>query len=44
MNHLMNIHTGSVDTSDNWAAEGYTPSNAALVEVVKDENGDWIEA
>lgn len=42
--YLMNQHTGSVDTTDNWAAEGYTTDNSDLIEVVQDANGDWIEA
>ena len=34
----MNPHTGSVDTLDGWdSAEG-------LIEVVQDENGEWVEA
>lgn len=40
---LMNPHTGSVDTAENWAAEGCTPENSELIEVVK-VNGDWVEA
>lgn len=43
MTCLMNPVTGSVDTAENWSEEGYTAENANLVEVVKDENGDWIE-
>lgn len=39
---LMNPHTGSVDTAENWAAEGYTPENSELIEVAK-VNGDWVE-
>lgn len=52
---LMNPATGSVDTRENWIAEMSTwETNSkglsaqeqfdALIEVVKDENGDWIEA
>lgn len=41
--YLMNPATGSVDTAENWSAEGHTVENANLVEVVKDENGDWAE-
>ena len=44
MTYLMNIHTGTVQTEAEWADEGFTVKNAELVEVVKDENGDWIEA
>lgn len=42
--YLMNPHTGSVDTAENWAAEGYTTDNSGLIEVLQDANGDWIEA
>jgi len=38
---FMNIFTGSVDTEENWLSEIESTEN--LVEVVKDENGDWIE-
>lgn len=50
---LMNPFTGSVDTKDNWLAEMPTwdedPAECqrqfdSLVEVIKDENGDWVEA
>jgi hypothetical protein len=44
MTYLMNTKTGSVDTEENWAAEGFTPENSDLRQVVKDENGDWVEA
>ena len=44
MTYLMNIHTGTVQTAKEWADDGFTVANAELVEVVKDENGDWIEA
>lgn len=40
---LMNSHTGSVDTAENWEAEGYDLENSDLVEVEKDESGDWQE-
>jgi len=52
--YLMNIDTGSVDTEANWLAdmpnweesEDFTRQQQfdSLVEVVKDENGDWVEA
>ena len=41
--YLMNPETGSVETKEDWEAEGYTQENANLVEVEKDENGDWAE-
>lgn len=41
---LMNPHTGTVMTAEDWAVEGYDKSNAELVEVVKDDAGDWVEA
>lgn len=41
MTYLMNSN-GHVDTAENWAADGYTPENANLVEVI-DVNGEWIE-
>tara|TARA_R110002020_G_scaffold279104_3_gene494500 strand:+ start:1102 stop:1248 length:147 start_codon:yes stop_codon:yes gene_type:complete len=42
--YLMNPHTGSVDTEENWATEGYTTDNSELIAVEKNEDGDWIEA
>lgn len=42
--YLMNPATGTVQTAEDWAADGYDQSNAELVEVVKDEAGDWVEA
>ena len=42
--YLMNPHTGTVQTQEDWAADGFTAENADLVEVVKDDNGDWVEA
>ena len=45
MTYLMNVATGSVDTKENWESEGYTIENTTgLIEVVKDESGDWVEA
>lgn len=42
--YLMNIHTGSVDTAENWKDDGYVEGETdGLVEVEKDENGDWVE-
>ena len=51
---LMNLATGSVATIEEWKADfesmtaeewgGETFEDAGLVEVVQDENGDWIEA
>lgn len=51
---LMNPFTGSVDTEENWLADmqewetmdGKTPQEQfdSLIEVVKDTNGDWVEA
>ena len=41
--YLMNPETGSVETKEDWEAEGYTQENANLVEVEKEENGDWAE-
>ena len=46
----MNPTTGSVATMDNWVAESATWEGdikeqlARLVEVVKDEDGDWVDA
>lgn len=39
---LMNLLTGSVDTEENWAAEGHTRENCGLEEVVLNDEGDWI--
>ncbi len=52
--YLMDVATDTVDTKENWLAEmstwdvnkdGLTPEDQfnLLIEVVKDENGDWIE-
>lgn len=41
--YLMNPHTGSVDTEENWAAEGFTQANADLIEVVKNKDDCWTE-
>lgn len=50
---LMNPATGSVDTEENWLAEMTSwdedPEECqrqfdTLIEVVKDKNGDWVEA
>lgn len=52
---LMNINTGSVDTYDNWKAEWETAIkndctvlswedwSRDLVEVIKDDTGNWVE-
>ena len=42
--YLMNIGTGSVDTAENWSAEGFTVENSGLVEVEKDSEGGWQES
>lgn len=53
--YLMNIPTGSVDTKDQWLSEmptwevssdGLTPQQQfdSLVEVVMDDDGNWVEA
>lgn len=48
--YLMNLSTGSVDTRENWLSEmnnwGENPEQqlSALVEVTKDEGGEWVEA
>ena len=51
---IMNPATGIVATIEEWKADfesmtskewgGETFEDAGLVEVVQDENGDWIEA
>lgn len=38
----MNPHTGSVDTMESWADEGYTPENSELIEVFYD-GGAWVD-
>ena len=44
---LMNPNTGSVDTEENWRADsradGWDFDSAGPVEVIKDDNGDWVE-
>ena len=42
--YLMNPHTGTVQTQEDWAADGFTAENADLIEVTQDDNGDWVEA
>lgn len=42
--YLMNPYTGTVQSAEEWAEEGFTVDNADLIEVVKDENGDWADA
>jgi len=48
--YLMNPATGSVDTEENWLAvmpawEGEQQEQFdSLIEVVKDDDGQWIEA
>lgn len=42
--YLMNPHTGTVQTAQDWADEGFTTDSDDLIEVVKDDCGDWIEA
>jgi len=42
--YYMNPCTGSVDTSSNWAAEGFPPTeDESLVRVVKDSDGNWVD-
>ena len=48
--YYMNIYTGTVDTKDGWDyinEQGLTVNAVDLgevVKVIKDQNGDWIEA
>lgn len=42
MIYLMNPHSGSVDTAENWSADGYTQENSELIEVIE-INGEWVE-
>jgi hypothetical protein len=41
---LMNPHSGTVQTAEDWTANGFTPANAELTEVVSDGAGGWVEA
>ncbi len=41
--YYMNPWTGSVDTKENWEDDGWDQDNSFLVEVKKDDNGDWVE-
>lgn len=41
--HYMNPHTGTVQTLEDWAADGYSLANAELLPVVQDSAGDWVE-
>ena len=43
MTYLMNPYTGSVQTAEEWAEEGYTQDNAELIEVEIDWADDWVE-
>jgi hypothetical protein len=40
--YLMNYYTGSVDSEENWAAEGWSMDDSDLIEVEKKE-GRWVE-
>lgn len=41
--YLMNVPTGSVDTRDNWIADGISDDElSSLVEVTL-VDGDWVE-
>lgn len=41
--HLMNIHTGSVDTEENWKSEvTQVEEFESLEEVIKDSYGNWM--
>lgn len=51
--NLMNPSTGSVDTAESWACEAINWSESEeeiyeqfgdLVEVIKDQNDNWVEA
>lgn len=42
MVYLLNPYSGSVDTQENWAAEGYTRENSELIEVELID-GEWLE-
>ena len=52
--HYMHVYTGSVDTFDGWVDERVEGCSSAdiqaaidegvLVEVIKDEKGNWIDA
>ena len=39
---LMNPHTGSVDTEENWQSEGWNKENSTLIEVEL-INNSWVE-
>lgn len=40
--YLINPHTGSIDTADNWKSEGFTPENSELLPVLLSEVPDHI--
>jgi hypothetical protein len=53
MEYLMNPHSGTVQTDVEWLAEMHEWGDdektreeqfKSLIPVVKDENGDWVEA
>lgn len=41
---LMNPHTGTVQSAQDWADDGYTTANAELIEVKAGDAGGWLEA
>lgn len=41
---LMNPLTGSIDTAENWAAEGRYETNGLVAVVWDVANGSWVEA
>jgi len=50
MKHYMNTFTGSVDILENWISDTSEQEiqkcleDKSLIEVKKDEDGNWIEA
>ena len=42
--NYMNPNTGSVDTLDGWGFDIERSKSEGLIEVVKNTDGDWIEA
>lgn len=41
--YLMNPHSGTVQTADEWAADGFDQSNAELIEVASLDGKHWHE-
>lgn len=44
MSYYMNITTGTVQSAEDWIADGFDPATTQGLEEVVRENGEWVEA